>query len=368
MWWSPFPASGLNLFRRSGPPHLLHHIERYLGLGTPIARIHKVDGMHSEVVCLGLDISKATLDCALLKDGKVRTKVYDNSAAGFARLSDWLRQRGALSCHVACEATGTYWEGIALWLHEQGHRVSVINPAQLHAYAQSQLSRTKTDRQDAKLIAQFCAERRPPAWQPPPAEERELLALVRDLQALQAMRIAESNRLSTAHASIHPRIERHLAFLDVEIDALLKRIKDHIDKNDGLKKRRDLLDSIPALGDKTIPWLLAYLSDGQRFAGSKQAVAFAGLNPRQWESGSSVRGKPRISKIGQSDLRHALYMPAMVAYSRVDAFKPFVQRLKANGKAPKLIIVALMRKLLAIAQAVLKSEIPFNSKIHTQFA
>lgn len=321
--------------------------------------------MHSDVICLGLDISKTTIDCALLKEGKIRLKQYENSAVGFKRLSDWLQQRGALKCHVACEATGAYWEDVALWLHERGHVVSVLNPAQIHAYAQSQLSRTKTDRQDAKLIAQFCAERCPPGWQPAPAEERELLALVRDLQALQAMRIAESNRLSTAHVSIQPRIERHLAFLDAEIDALLKRIKDHIDNNDGLKQRRELLDSIPAVGDKTIPWLLAYLSDGQRFAGGKQAVAFAGLNPRQWESGSSVKGKPRISKIGQSDLRHALYMPAMVAYSRVEAFRPFVERLKANGKAPKLIIVALMRKLLAIAQAVLKSGQPFNARLHS---
>ncbi len=323
--------------------------------------------MQSDVVCLGLDISKATIDCALLKEGKVRLKQYENSARGFERLSEWLKQRGAMSCHVACEATGTYWEGVALWLHERGHLVSVLNPAQLHAYAQSQLSRTKTDRQDAKLIAQFCAERQPPAWTPAPAEERELLALVRDLQALQAMRIAESNRLPTAHVSIQPRIERHLVFLDAEMDALLDRIKDHIDKHDGLKQRRDLLDSIPAVGDKTIPWLLAYLSDGQRFAGSKQAVAFAGLNPRQWESGTSVKGKPRISKIGQADLRHALYMPAMVAYSRVDAFKPFVQRLKAKGKAPKLIIVALMRKLLAIAQAILKAGTPFNPSIHAKY-
>lgn len=320
--------------------------------------------MQSNQICLGLDISKATIECALLKDGKVRLKQYENSASGFQRLSDWLKQRGAIACHVACEATGTYWEGVSLWLHERGHVVSVLNPAQVHAYAQSHLSRTKTDRQDAKLIVQFCAERCPPAWTPPPAQERELLALVRDLQALQAMRIAESNRLPTAHVSIQPRIERHLAFLDAEMETMLKRIKDHIRNHPDLKQRRDLLDSIPALGDKTIPWLLAYLSDGQRFAGSKQAVAFAGLNPRHWESGSSVKGKSRISKIGQSDLRHALYMPAMVAYSKVPAFRPFVQRLKAKGKAPKLIIVALMRKLLAIAQAVLKSGIPFNPQIH----
>ncbi|MES1189706.1 MAG: transposase [Steroidobacter sp.] len=125
-----------------------------------------------------------------------------------------------------------------------------------------------------------------------------------------------------------------------------------------------IIDLLDCWASKTQP-NLPRLSDGQRFIGGKQAVAFAGLNPRQWESGTSVKGKPRISKMGQSDLRHALYMPAMVAYSRVDAFKPFVERLKANGKTPKLIIVALMRKLLTIAQAVLKSGQPFNASLHS---
>lgn len=320
--------------------------------------------MHTDIPCLGLDVAKATIDCALWQQGKFRLKVYENSVAGFERLGAWLKQRGVLQALVACEATGTYWEGIAQWLHDHGHTVSVINPAQIRAFADSQLSRTKTDRQDAKLIAQFCAERRPAAWSPPPPEERALLAMVRDLQVLKDLRIAEGNRLTTAHTSVQSRIERHLAFLDAEIKALLERIQDHIDKHDGLKHRRELLDSIPALGDKTIPWLLAYLSDGQRFEGSKQAVAFAGLNPQHWQSGTSVRGKPHISKIGQADLRHALYMPAMVAYSRSPAFKPFVARLKAAGKAPMVIIVALMRKLLSIAQAVLKSGIPFNPQLH----
>jgi transposase len=324
--------------------------------------------MHTDLTCLGLDVAKATIECALWHQGKFRVKVYENSPTGFKRLSAWLAQRGAQHAHVACEATGTYWEGIAHYLHELGMTISVINPAQIRAFADSQLLRTKTDRQDAQLIAQFCAERRPDAWAPPPPEERALLAMVRDLQVLKDLRIAEGNRLTTAHGEVQPRIERHLQFLDAEIEALLNRIKDHIDKHDGLKQRRELLDSIPALGEKTIPWLLAYLSDGQRFTGSKQAVAFAGLNPRLHESGSSVRGKPRVSKIGQADLRHALYMPAMVAYAHLPAFKPFVTRLKAAGKAPKVIIVALMRKLLSIAQAVLKSGQPFNPQLHAYSA
>ena len=178
------------------------------------------------------------------------------------------------------------------------------------------------------------------------------------------MHQAESNRLDTAHPDVRERIERHLEFLGREIEQLRKKIERHIDDNDQLRGRRDLLDSVPGLGEHTIPWLIAYLGDGKRFPGSKCAVAFCGLSPKPHQSGSSVRGKAHISKTGHADLRHALYMPAVVAYSRCKAFASFVQRLKAAGKPPKVIIVALMRKLVAIAQAILKSGKPFDPSLH----
>jgi transposase len=214
------------------------------------------------------------------------------------------------------------------------------------------------------LIARFCERECPDPWAPPPAEERLLLALLRDLQNLQAMQQAESYRLATAHALVRERIERHLAFLAHEIGQVKKAIAQHIDQNDNLRGRRDLLDSVPGLGENTIPWLIAYLSDGGRFGGAKRAAAFFGLCPKPHQSGTSVRGKAHIAKTGHADMRHVLFMPAMVAYSRCKAFAPFVQRLKASGKPPKVIIVALMRKLVAIAQAILKSGKPFDTGLH----
>jgi len=313
---------------------------------------------------LGLDVAKAKVDCALLCDGKVKSKVISNDPAGFEVLKQWLIKHGASRVHACCEATGTYSEAVALFLYEQGHGVSVVNPAQIAAYAQSQLARAKTDTLDARLIARYCERERPALWAPPPAEERLLLALLRDLQDLQAMQCAESNRLAVAHPQVRERIERHLAFIALEIEQLRKRIEQHIDRNDQLRGRRDLLDSVPGLGDQTIPWLIAYLGDGTRFHGSKGAVAYFGLCPKPHQSGSSVHGKAPIAKTGHADLRHALYMPAVVAYSRCKAFASFVRRLKLAGKPPKVIIVALMRKLVAIAQAILKSGKPFDSRLH----
>lgn len=313
---------------------------------------------------LGLDVSKAKVDCALLLNNKVKSKVVQNTPEGFNALTQWLIKHGADHVHVCCEATGTYSDAIALFLHEHGYVVSVVNPARIAANAQSRLARAKTDALDARLIVRYCERERPAAWTPPPAEERLLLVLLRDLQDLQAMQQAESNRLETAHPGVRERIERHLDFLAREIEQLRKKIEQHIDHHDNLRGRRDLLDSVPGLGEHTIPWLIAYLGDGQRFDGAKCAVAFFGLCPKPRQSGSSVRGKARIAKTGHADLRRALYMPAMVAYSRCAAFAPFVQRLKAAGKPPKVIIVALMRKLVTIAQAILKSGKPFDPTLH----
>lgn len=311
-------------------------------------------------VVLGLDIAKDKVDCALLRLGKVKSKVVHNSPQGFIALSAWLEKHEVHALHVCCEATGVYWEAIALYLFEAGYQVSVVNPAQIHAFGLSRLQRNKTDAMDAALIAEFCAASCPHLWQPPPLEERALQAMVRDLQTLQDMHRAESNRLLVAHTTIKPRIARHIVWLDAEIARLEDEIDQHIDDHPDLKSRRALLESVPGIGKRVSSWLLVMLGDGQRFQKAKQAVAFTGLSPMLWLSGSSVHGKSRISKVGHADLRRILYMPAVSAYGKMAVFRPFVLRLKAAGKAPKVIIVAIMRKIVAIAQAVLKANKPFD--------
>lgn len=309
---------------------------------------------------LGLDIAKDKVDCALLKLGKMKSKVIPNTPAGFSVLATWLNKHHTGSLSVCCEATGVYWEAIAHDLFEAGHTVSVVNPAKIHAFGQSLLQRNKTDRIDAALIARYCAQCQPTAWQPPPAEERALQAMVRDYQTLQDMERAELNRLLVAHESVQPRMQRHIEWLGIEIKRLEKAIDLHINQHPDLKKRRALLETIPGVGKCVSSWLLFMLGDGQRFQKAKQAVAFTGLSPKLWQSGSSVRGKTRISKMGHSDIRRILYMPAVSAYSRAAAYQPFIQRLKAAGKVPLEIIVAIMRKIVAIAQAVLKANKPFD--------
>jgi transposase len=314
---------------------------------------------------LGIDVAKAKLDCALRQaDGKLRHKVVDNQAKGFKALVEWLHKLGAPNPHVCMEATGVYWEAVAEYLAAQGLRVSVVNPSQIKAFGASRLVRTKTDKVDAQLIAQFCHERMPPPWQAPSPHEQALRAMVLRLEALQAMRIQESNRLEVAREAVKVRIETHLNWLDQEIKALTQLIRAQIDDDPGLKDQQTLLNSIPGVGEHTIATLLAFYAGFERFDNARAAVAFAGLNPRLRESGSSVRGKPRLSKVGHAFLRKALYMPAMCTLYKTDWGRRFRERLEAAGKPKMLIIGAMMRKLIHVAFGVLKSGKRFDPALH----
>lgn len=314
---------------------------------------------------LGIDVAKAKLDLALrFPGGKLRSKVVDNTPDGFAVLSAWLLKQGVSELHACMEATGTYWEAVAEHLTDGGHTVSVVNPAQIKAFGAARLARTKTDKADARLIAEFCAAQHPEPWQAPSPAIRELRALVARRTALDAMRTQEKNRLPVSRDAVRGGIEAHLEYLEQAIAEIEALIREKIDRDPGLKQQRALLDSIPGLGDKTIPVLLSYYGGELRFAKAKEAAAFAGLDPRQHESGSSVRGKPRLSKVGHSALRKALYMPAMVAITKTIWGRAFRDRLRAAGKPPMVIIGAMMRKLVHVAFGVLKSGKPFNPALH----
>lgn len=334
----------------------------------PAARIHKVD--HERIFMgvlhfLGIDVAKLKLDCALrLPDGKYKNKVVMNTPDGFKTLAEWLCKHGATQVHVAMEATGTYWETVAEFLASLGFTVSVVNPAQIKAFGASRLVRSKTDKTDARLIADFCQERRPPAWQTPSPSEQALRALVLRLEALQNMRTQESNRLEVARDAVKLGIVEHIDWLDRQIESLSQDIRRHIDNDPDLKGKRDLLDSIPGVGERTIATLLAFYADLDRFDNARKAAAFAGLEPRLYESGSSVKMKPRLSKVGHAFLRKALYMPAIVTLYKTAWGARFRERLAAAGKPPKLIIGAMMRKIVHIAFGVLKSGKTFDPALH----
>lgn len=312
---------------------------------------------------LGIDISKSKFNlCLLNSQGKLRHKVFPNNPTGFEHLTHWLVRQGVEQVHACLEATGTYSESLALYLHEAGHRVSVINPAAVKAFAQSRLSRTKTDKVDAELIARFTVAQQPPAWTPLPAEIRELQALVRRLESLIEMRVMEENRLSSGIAvdSVRQSVQEHLTYLTEQIKRTEELIRTHINSNPTLKQQRQLLDSIPGIAETTAALLLAEITDIKQYRSARQVAAYAGLVPRERQSGTSVRGRTKLSKIGNARLRRALYFPAITALRCSPFFQAWAEGLRARGKCKMSVICAVMRKLIHLAYGVLKSEKPFD--------
>ena len=312
---------------------------------------------------VGIDVAKHSLDIATLQaNGKHRTKSkLANTPAGFKEVEKWLEKHAETDAWIVMEATGIYHEAVAEYLHGLGYRVCVMNPARIASYAQSELSRGKTDRTDAKLLATYGLRHvdQLRAWEPTPPAQKRLQALVRRLQDLKEIEQMERNRLEVSDVSVQPSIHELLAHVERQIAETLHAIKQHIDDDPDLRGRRDLLVSIDGIADQTAALLLAELGDPLRFGEARAIVAYAGLNPRLQQSGQ-CQGHVRISKVGSPRLRAGLFMPALVAMTHNPAIKALSQRLKKKGKAGKQIVCAAMRKLLHIAYGVLKSGVPFD--------
>jgi transposase len=314
---------------------------------------------------LGVDVSKAKLDLALLfPNDKVKPKVFANDSKGFASLLQWLQVqvKGTLdSVHICMESTGSYHEALACFLHDQGLAVSVVNPLLVKRFAEATGLRNKTDGGDARCLARFCKVQSPSRWEAPSLGVRALQALVARLDTLQAMRQAECSRLDVAHTSVAESIRQIMAGLDKAITQVRQQIEQTIDDDPDLKGRRDLLQTVPGLGDKTIPQLLAYIGRPERFKSVKALIAYASLTPLIRQSGTSLNKHRGTHPMGHQDLKKALYFPAMVAGKYNPLVAEFWNRLKAQNKPGKVIVVACMHKLLAIAYGVLRSGKPFDA-------
>jgi transposase len=223
---------------------------------------------------------------------------------------------------------------------------------------------------DAELIARFCLLQQPSAWQPPAPEVRGLQALVRRLESLIEMRVAEDNRLSSGIStdSVRLSLEAHIAYLAAEIKQTEKMIREHINNHPDLKEQSDLLDSIPGIARTTAARLLAEITDFKQYTSARQVAAYAGLVPRERRSGSSVRGRTCLSKIGNARLRKALYFPAMTALRCSSFFQAWASGMRERGKSKMAVIGAAMRKLIHLAYGVLKTGKPFDPNWTTKTA
>jgi len=311
---------------------------------------------------LGIDVSKAKLDVALISTDTIRQLTVPNTSDGHDKLCDWLVEYADGPLHACLEATGRYGQAVAAALHSTGYKVSVVNPAQIKAFAGTLLVRSKTDAIDALLIARYCQMHQPPAWNPPDPAQIRLKELSRHRRALQNMCQQQRNRLKAG--CLDPDVALLLlADIDhftAQIRAVDQLIRQHIRQHASLKRQVRLLCSIPGIGFITAVALLAEIAYFATFTSPRQLVAYAGLDPRHRSSGSSVHHKTSISKRGNAHLRAALYFPAIAAKKHNPLVQPLVKHMMQAGHCPMSIVAAVMRKLLHYAFAILRSGQPFD--------
>lgn len=319
---------------------------------------------------VGIDIAARTLAVAIAH-GEVPplpAATLTNDPDGWQTLMAALTAQGSAPAAtlVVMEATGSYWQGLATTLHTAGWGVSVVPPASVRDHARARLRRAKTDALDAALLVDYARRQQPARWSPPPPEIDALQLLLRQRDDLVAMRTQTRNR---QHALAQlPRVpveaqQPLVALAQVlaeQIAALDAAITERASATVTLATEMARLQTITGVGMLTAAVVLTETRPLRGNVTPRQAVAFAGLDPAPHESGTSVRGARHMSKTGNARLRQAVYMAALAASRYNPVLRTFYQRLRARGKRPRVALVAVARKLLALMVTLLIHERDFD--------
>ena len=315
---------------------------------------------------IGFDVSKDTLDCCLLKisaktDDALPHIKQENGIKGFEQIRQWIKQHKIRKVAIVMEATGIYYEAAANYF-AQYYTVYVVNPLKIKKHAEKVFSRTKTDKADAALIADYGKRFLDVliSYRQPEKVEYRLGKLNGLCVQLRAEISRHKNQIHASsddfiiqiHQTVIEELTKQLVSAHQEIQTISQ-------ENERINQHCKRLQTIPCINQQTALWILQNLL-GKDFKTANKFIAYAGLSPEIKQSGSSVKGKEKLTRLGNKRLKSALFMPALSAM-RSNYFKPFVMRLKANGKRPKVIVVALMRKLLKLAYYIYKTKKPFDA-------
>ncbi len=314
---------------------------------------------------VGIDVGKEELVVAL--EAGV-PKSFGTTPGEIGRLARWVTKlAGGRPVHLGMEATGVYSRRVAARLSGyESFRVSVINPAQIKAFGRALLTRTKTDRVDAKVIREFVRSQSPAAWVMPAVARQQLCSLVtqadalrREVQQWKNRRHAHEHDINVP-ATVRRSTAAIIRTLEREIERLDQAIADMLKTEPDVFEDVRLLTSIPGIAVHSATQILAYGGESLTNRTRRQLDAHAGLAPAQRQSGTSVRGKSHLAKQGNARLRRVLYMPTLVAVQFNPRLKRFYQRLLEKGKAKKVALVACMRKLLNIIRSMLIKRTTFH--------
>lgn len=315
---------------------------------------------------VGIDVSKETLAVCYSLEGRDQHLEVSNNTAGFREL---IRRCGTGSTYIM-EATGAYYMQLAYFLAAKGAPVSVINPVVIKRFVQMHLGKGKSDKKDAQWILRYGKQHQAKLWQP----EVPSLVECRQLEQVTEQLIKQKTMVSNSLEALERqpvRCQTVLKGLRQTMKLLDKQIRQMERELEGkmaslFSKEVDLLASIPGIGKKTAGMLLLFAGGFRNMASYRQLIAKAGLCPREYTSGTSIRGKVRITKMGGGLIRSKLYMCSLTAMKANTACRDLYQRLVAKGKNGKVALIAVCNKLLKQAFAIVKSGVPYQADFSKQ--
>ena len=321
--------------------------------------------MNKDIKYFGIDISKDVFDVC---DNNQSYYQFKNSISGFKKLLKLLESNTV----CVMEATGYYHIRLSYFLLEYGYKVSVVNPLKIKRYIQMELSKIKTDKSDAKMIQLYGKDREPKLWFGQSKTQQESLQLSRLLSVYSKQSTQIKNKLHGETVLGEPSklvvrsLKRQLKSLEKEMKTLELKLIDNVKSE--YQESLTLLKSIPGIGDKTALMLLVFTDGFHRFESSKELCSYAGITPVIRQSGSSVNGRPRISKMGNPKLRNLLFMCSFNACKYNKACKDLFDRIVAKGKSKKLALIAVCNKLLKQAFSIVKNRMPYCNDYRSTLA
>ena len=312
--------------------------------------------MNNEKLCCGIDVSQNTLDVAYQNNlGEIFHIKVGNNNKGF----ETILEHTGTSYHFVMEATGVYYVRLAFFLHGKNCTISVVNALKIKRYIQMQLEKNKSDKKDAQWICRYAIDQNPQPWEMPDTayfESKQLYNTIRQYSEeikrfnnqLHSLRILPVQNKETIKSleKMKLQFEKEIKLLEVKLQALLMTWKPDQVKN---------ISSIKAIGKRATAMLIIYTQGFRYTENHRQLISFTGLSPKEYGSGTSIKGRPKISRQGGKPMRDVLYMCAMSAIKTNTACKALYERLRANGKSGKLALIAVCNKLLKQVFAVVKN-------------
>ena len=312
---------------------------------------------------IGIDISKQTFDVCIRKKRKSDHLIFENNPKGFKK---FLKKVDMDTDFVVMEASGPYYVRLASFLFESNVVVSVVNPLIIKRFSQMKFYRAKTDKKDANIIMEYGETEfsNLRSWHPESKEVQQLKQLHSAIELLRKQISQSKNQLeafsssglldSTVKKGLEKGVKQLIKSVELLELKMLEICKAHYSES------LSLLTSIPAIGNKTAIQLIAITDNFSKFEHYKQLIAYVGFSPRTYQSGTSVRGKGHICKMGSSQIRKLLYMCTWTAKKCNKGCVTMYERLKEKGKPERVIKVALANKLLKQAFAIATSKQKYN--------